>query len=153
MKLIDNCSIKMQVRVLFLTLLLGLAGFVVAQEVPEQGNSWVWVTIGKVKVKAETVNTPDRIYLGLSHRRELPEGRGMLFLLPEMQIQTFCMRGMQFPLDFIWIADGRVAGLTRNVPATFPGDLPSPIPVKSVLEVPGGFVDRYHIKVGDNVSW
>jgi uncharacterized membrane protein (UPF0127 family) len=63
------------------------------------------------------------------------------------------MRGMRLPLDFIWISDGRVAGVTRNVPATFPGDLISPAPVTQVLEVPGGFADRHGIKTGDRVTW
>jgi uncharacterized membrane protein (UPF0127 family) len=136
-----------------LAVLLGLAGSVAGQDVSEQGNPWLWVTIGKVKVKAEAVSTPERLYQGLSYRRELPEGRGMLFFMPEVEVQIFCMRGMHIPLDLIWIVDGRVAGLTRNVPPTFSGNLPSPTPVNYVLEVPGGFADRYGIKEGDRVSW
>jgi uncharacterized protein len=124
-----------------------------AQGVSAQGNPWVRVSLGKVTVKAETVQTPERLYLGLSYRTELPEGRGMLFLMPEMEVQTFCMRGMRLPLDFIWISEGRVAGVTRNVPATFPGELISPAPVTQVLEVPGGFADRHGIKTGDPVTW
>lgn len=136
-----------------LTVLLGLAGLAAGQDGSAPGNPWLWVTIGKVTVQAEAVSTPERLYLGLSGRRELPEGRGMLFFMPEIEVQTFCMRGMRFPLDLIWIVDGRVAGLTRNVPPTFPGNLPSPVPVNYVLEVPGGFADRYGIKVGDRVRW
>jgi uncharacterized membrane protein (UPF0127 family) len=60
---------------------------------------------------------------------------------------------MRLPLDLIWISEGRVAGLTRNVPATFPGLMISPAPVTHVLEVPGGFADRHGIKTGDRVSW
>jgi uncharacterized membrane protein (UPF0127 family) len=41
------------------------------------------------------------LYLGLSHRRDLPDGRGMLFIMPALEVQTFCMRGMQFPLDIL----------------------------------------------------
>jgi uncharacterized protein len=123
------------------------------QEVSEHGNPWVNVTIGKVTVKAEAVRTPERLYLGLSGRRELPEGRGMLFFMPARAVQTFCMRGMRLPLDLIWISDGRVAGITRDVPRTFPGDLTSPEPVTHVLEVPGGFADRHGIKAGDPVGW
>ena len=145
---------KSQARLgLVLAVLLGMAGLAEGQDVSAQGNPWLWVTISKVKVKAEAVSTPERLYLGLSYRRELPEGRGMLFFMPETEVQTFCMRGMHFPLDLIWIVDGRVAGLTLNVPPTFPGDLPSPVPVNYVLEVPGGFADRYGIKVGDRVKW
>jgi uncharacterized membrane protein (UPF0127 family) len=138
---------------LLLAALSGLAGGAEGQEVSEHGNPWVWVTVGKVTVQAEAVRTPERLYLGLSYRSELPEGRGMLFFMPEQEVQTFCMRGMRIPLDFIWISQGRVAGLTRNVPATFPGGLTSPAPVTHVLEVPGGCADRHGIKAGDRVRW
>ena len=133
--------------------LFGLAGGAGGQEVSEQGNPWVRVSLGKVTVQAEAVRTPERLYLGLSYRKELPEGRGMLFFMPDKEVQSFCMRGMRLPLDLIWISDGRVAGVTRNVPATFPGELNSPVPVSQVLEVPGGFADRHGIKTGDPVTW
>jgi uncharacterized membrane protein (UPF0127 family) len=135
---------------LLLAILAGSGG---GQEVSEQGNPWVRVSLGKVVVKAEAVQTPELIYLGLSYRNELPEGRGMLFLMPSKEVQLFCMRGMRLPLDFIWITDGQVAGITRNVPATFAGTLSSPAPVDQVLEVPGGFADRHGIKTGDRVTW
>jgi uncharacterized membrane protein (UPF0127 family) len=134
-------------------LLAALAGMAGGQEVSEYGNPWVWVRVGQVTVKAEAVRTPAQLYQGLSHRRELPEGRGMLFFMPEKQMQTFCMRGMRFPLDFIWISEGRVVGLTRNVPPTFRGELTSPAPTNFVLEVPGGFTVKYGLKIGDQVQW
>ena len=138
---------------LLLGALSGPAGGAGKQEVSEHGNPWVRVSVGKVTVKAEAVRTPERLYLGLSERSELPEGRGMLFFMPAKEVQTFCMRGMRLPLDLIWISDGRVAELTRNVPATFPGALTSPTPVSHVLEVPGGFADRHGIREGDRVRW
>jgi uncharacterized membrane protein (UPF0127 family) len=145
----------MQAQVLIGVLLaaLLLAGWARGQEVSEQGNPWVWVSLGEVKVKAEAVSTPERLYQGLSDRRELTEGRGMLFFMPEIAVQSFCMRRMRLALDFIWIVDGRVAGITKNIPATFPGELTSPTPVNYVLEVPAGFADRYGIKAGDRVKW
>jgi uncharacterized membrane protein (UPF0127 family) len=134
-------------------LLAALAGMAGGQEVSEYGNPWVWVKVGQVTVKAEAVRTQAQLYLGLSHRRELPEGRGMLFFMPEKEMQTFCMRGMRFPLDFIWISEGRVVGLTRQVPPTFSGALTSPKPTNFVLEVPGGFTVKYGVKIGDRVQW
>jgi uncharacterized membrane protein (UPF0127 family) len=134
-------------------LLAVLAGWAGGQEISEHGNPWVRVSLGRVVVKAEAVRTPELIYLGLSYRSELPEGRGMLFFMPAKEVQSFCMRGMRLPLDLIWISDGRVAGITRNVPATYPGELTSPAPVDQVLEVPGGFADRHGIKTGDRVKW
>ena len=138
---------------LFLPAMAALAGPAAGQEISEHGNPWLKVTVGQVTVQAEAVRTPERIYLGLGYRTDLPEGRGMLFFMPNQEVQIFCMRGMRLSLDFIWISAGRVAGLTRNVPPTFPGDLTSPAPVSQVLEVPGGFADRHGIKAGDPVRW
>jgi uncharacterized membrane protein (UPF0127 family) len=138
---------------LLLAVMTGLAGTAAAQGVSAAGNPWVRVSFGTVTVKAEAVKSPERLYLGLSYRQELPEGRGMLFIMPETEVQTFCMRGMRLALDFIWIRDGRVVGVTPNVPATFPGDLVSSAPASHVLEVPAGFAGRHGIKAGDPVRW
>jgi uncharacterized membrane protein (UPF0127 family) len=139
--------------VMVLAALAGLSGQAWGEEVSEHGNRWLWVSIGQVSLKAEAVRTPKALNLGLSYRQDLPDGRGMLFFMPRQEKQVFCMRGMKFPLDFIWITGGRVAGLTRQVPADYPGNLESPVPVRYVLEVPAGFVDKYGVKVGDRVSW
>lgn len=128
-------------------------GLLAGAELSEYGNSWRLVTVGRVAVKAEVVRSPEKLFLGLSHRQELPEGRGMLFIMPALEKQIFCMRGMQFPLDFLWIAQGRVVGLEKNVSPQFSGNLVSPQPVNYILEVPGGFSDRHGIQVGAPVSW
>jgi uncharacterized membrane protein (UPF0127 family) len=134
-------------------LCLWLAGPARGDELSEYGNPVLWVTVGPVKVKAEVVSTPEKLYQGLSYRRELPAGRAMLFLLPHLEVQEFCMRGMQFPLDFIWIVQGKVAGLEKNVSPEFTGTISSPRPVNRVLEALAGFADAYGIKVGDEVKW
>lgn len=137
-----------------LTLPAALAAGEKPAELSEYDNPFTWVTIGKVKVKAEVVKSMERIYLGLGKRPELPEGRGMLFVMPSPAVQNFCMRDMRFDLDFIWIVSGRVAGMTKNV--SFRDQEAcyySPEPVNFVLEAPAGFCDRHGIKVGDKVTW
>jgi len=120
----------------------------------EYGNPIAWVRLGQVKVKAEMVFSPEKLYLGLSKRQGLPEGQGMLFIMPTLMIQEFCMRDMRFPIDFIWLVPGRVAGITKNVPfEDQQACYASPEAVNYVLEVPAGFCDRHGIKVGDPVSW
>jgi len=136
-----------------LCFLVATSGGSSAEDRSEYGNPFTWVTVGQVKVKAEVVQSPPKLYLGLSHRKELPEGQGMLFVMPPKRVQRFCMRDMQFPLDFIWLVPGKVAGLARNVPADYQGAINSPEPVTHVLEVPAGFIDRYGIKVGDSAEW
>ncbi len=151
--LIHHTNFPRIITVLLLAALLAWTAVAVGEELSAFGNPYLWVSVGQVNIKAEVVRTPAKLYLGLSHRPNLPAGQGMLFFMSELQIQTFCMRGMNFPLDFVWIAHGRIAGLTRNVPADFPGNLTSPEPVNYILEVPAGFIDRYRLQVGDRVSW
>jgi uncharacterized membrane protein (UPF0127 family) len=127
-------------------------GMAAGEDLSEYGNPFVRVTVGGVAVQAEVVKSSGKVYLGLGYRKELPEGRGMLFFMPQVEPQNFCMRGMKFPLDIIWIVAGKIVGLEKNVSPQFTGNLCSPQPVNYVLEVPGGFCDRNGIKVGDAVS-
>lgn len=124
-----------------------------AAEVSEYGNPLIPVMVKGTTVMAEVVSSPGKLYLGLAHRPTLPPGRGMLFVLPAEEIQEFCMRGMRFALDLIWIREGRVVGWEKNVAPDDPRTLVSPVPVKYVLEVPAGFCDRHHIAVYDRVSF
>jgi uncharacterized membrane protein (UPF0127 family) len=133
--------------------ILLLVGPLRAEEYSRFGNPITTVTVGRARVRAEVVRTPEKLYQGLSHRGSLPEGEGMLFVLPSKEIRLFCMRGMEIPLDFLWIEEGRVAGIKAKVAADFDGVLASPVPVRYVLEVPAGFAGRHGIKVGDKVRW
>ncbi|MEW6386444.1 MAG: DUF192 domain-containing protein [Thermodesulfobacteriota bacterium] len=117
------------------------------------GNPYTLVTIGTTTIKAEVVQSPEKLFLGLSQRPELPAGRGMLFIMPSQDFQQFCMRGMRFSLDFIWIARGKVIGLHKNIAADDPGTLTSPEPVRYVLEVPGGFCDKHGLRINDPVKF
>jgi uncharacterized membrane protein (UPF0127 family) len=151
--MVNNRNIRVLLAFLILAAVFFPPGPAWGQEVSKFGNPWVWVTIGQVQVKAEVVRTPAKCFLGLSYRRSLPEGQGMLFLLPRLEPQVFCMRGMQFPIDIIWIADDKVAGMAQNISPEFKGELFSRVPVQTVLELPGGFADRYGIRQDDPVHW
>jgi uncharacterized membrane protein (UPF0127 family) len=160
-KVISMKNRKSLLYVGLLVLLLGglvLPSALLAEEKPAElsayGNPFTRVTIGQVKVQAEVVNSMEKMYLGLGKRPELPEGRGMLFIMPSPAVQNFCMRDMRFALDFLWIDSGRVRGMTKNVPyEDQQACYYSPEPVKFVLEVPAGFCDRHGLRVGDKVTW
>lgn len=142
---------------LFILTLMSLiipAAALAREDLSPYGNPITWVKLGQVKVKAEAVYSPEKLYLGLGKRQGLPEGQGMLFIMPALVIQEFCMRDMRFPIDFIWLVPGRVVGITKNVsPQDQQACYASPEAVNYVLEVPAGFCDRQGIKVGDPVSW
>jgi uncharacterized membrane protein (UPF0127 family) len=129
-----------------------LAAPVLGQEFSEAGNLLTHLTIKGVPITAEVVSTPEKLYLGLSNRQGLAEGRGMLFLMSGPGLHAFCMRDMLFPIDIIWIADSKVAGIAPNLSPSLQGVVTSPVPVRLVLEVPGGFAERHDIKVGDPVN-
>ncbi len=117
----------------------------------------VQVRIGGLIIDAETARTAEERAQGLSDRDVLAEDTGMLFFLGSERIPGFHMRGMRFPLDFIWISsDLRVADLTENVPhPASPDEEPSRIqpqsPVLYVLEVNAGVVESSGVSIGDEV--
>jgi len=141
---------SLQVLVVAATVLL--AAPVWGQEFAKTGNLLTHLTIGNVPVTAEVVSTPEQLYQGLSHRTSLPEGHGMLFLLKEAGLHAFCMRDMLFSIDIIWIAGGKVVGIAPDLSPSFQGNITPPVPVRLVLEVPGGFAARHGLKVGDPVT-
>ena len=81
------------------------------------------------------------------------QAHGMLFIFPEDAPQEFWMKGMKLDLDIIWIRDGKIVGIERNVPAPKAGDEPArvtsePVPVDMVLELPAGSVDVLGLTAG-----
>ncbi len=109
------------------------------------------VLVGSALVQAEVVGSQEKLARGLSGRAALAEGMGMLFLMPERKRQTFWMQGMRFPLDIIWIDEGRIIGLEREVPPGGEHIVTSPGSATQVLEVPAGFSRRHGLKPGDKV--
>src|SRR3989338_9432441 len=53
---------------------------------------------------------------GLSGRVVLAEDSAMLFLFELPSVQNFWMKGMNFPLDIIWIKGDTIIGFAENVP-------------------------------------
>ncbi len=110
-------------------------------------------TVGSSAFRVEVVSSSHDLEKGLSGRRVLPSNSGMLFQLGAKQQAIFWMQDMLFPLDFIWISDGKVVGVDRNVPMPRHNEEPqkrtAPAPVDSVLEVRA--FDANGISVGDSV--
>ncbi len=111
-------------------------------------------------IQVAVADTESKRAAGLSNSAPLTDTQGMLFDfgLTNYARPSFWMKDMRFNLDLIWIKDGRIIGFTKNLPAPAPGlpdkALPSYSPpgdVNQVLEVTGGWVDKYKIKVGDSV--
>ncbi|MBI4135890.1 DUF192 domain-containing protein [Candidatus Uhrbacteria bacterium] len=113
------------------------------------------VRIGNTKILVDVAVTPEARAQGLSGRAELGENEGMLFPMGESQVYAFWMKDMRFPLDIIWIRDGRVADISENIPPPKSGEFPVSVrprePINYVLEVNAGFVEKKGINIGDPV--
>ena len=119
------------------------------------------VTVGEVAFKVDVSRTPAERNQGLSGRDDLPPQTGMLFVFQPARASTFWMKGMLFPLDFVWIGeDCTVVGTTPNAPHPAPetpdSALPpyhSPGPVAHTLEINAGEVELFQLEVWDRVRF
>jgi uncharacterized membrane protein (UPF0127 family) len=126
-------------------LLLILAG-VVAVITPQKE---FHVTVGRVQFSVEVADNPAAWRKGLVGHAPLKSGEGMLFLFPTPTQKTFWMKDMTYPIDIIWIRDGKVIGIAEDAqPDNGEVVYPSPGAVDSVLEVAAGERKRLGIEVG-----
>lgn len=100
----------------------------------------------------EMAVTDEQRAKGLMYRRELADGRGMLFdFTPEQSISMW-MKNTYISLDMIFIgADGRVTRVAENTEPESTRIVSSGGPAKAVLEVIAGTARRYGIAQGDQV--
>jgi uncharacterized membrane protein (UPF0127 family) len=101
----------------------------------------------------ELVDTEAERAKGLMYRKELPEGRGMLFDFHREQEVSFWMQNTYIPLDMIFIrGDGRIHRIAENTEPLSTRMIPSGGPVRAVLEVIGGTTRKLGIAPGDRVA-
>ncbi len=112
------------------------------------------VTKNGVQVfSVEVATTEQEKETGLMYRKELPDGKGMLFdFSPEQQVSMW-MKNTYIPLDMIFIrADGRILRIAENTEPLSTKIIPSGGPTKGVLEVIAGTAKKYGIAPGDRVA-
>jgi uncharacterized membrane protein (UPF0127 family) len=90
---------------------------------------------------------------GLMYRKELPEGRGMLFDFKRDQNVSMWMENTYVSLDMIFIrADGRILRIAENTQPLSRAIISSGGPVRGVLEVVAGTARKLGIAAGDKVA-
>jgi uncharacterized membrane protein (UPF0127 family) len=101
----------------------------------------------------EMATTEEEKTTGLMYRKELAEGKGMLFdFSPEQEVSMW-MKNTYIPLDMIFIrADGRILRIAENTEPLSTRIIPSRGQAKAVLEVIGGTAQKYGIQPGDRVA-
>jgi uncharacterized membrane protein (UPF0127 family) len=106
---------------------------------------------GQVEVTVEIAASEATRERGLSGRVTLVDDSGMLFLFNAPARYTFWMKEMRFPIDVLWIRDGKIVDLAFNIQPLESDQTAtrfSPLyPADAVLEVPAGFAARHGLRL------
>lgn len=107
---------------------------------------------GSHEFDIELALAPDQQSQGLMFRQELAKDAGMLFFHRRERVASMWMRNTFIPLDMLFIArDGRIVHIVeRTVPQSLI-TITAGIPVRAVLELNAGTVNRLAIKSGDRL--
>jgi uncharacterized membrane protein (UPF0127 family) len=112
------------------------------------------VTKNGVQVfSVEMATTEQEKETGLMYRKELADGKGMLFdFSPEQEVSMW-MKNTYIPLDMIFIrSDGRILRIAENTEPLSTKIIASGGLAKGVLEVIAGTAKKYGIEPGDRVG-
>ena len=125
-------------------------------EVQDYAHAIVTTSTGK-KISVEVADTVEKRSLGLGKRSGLENGWGMLFVFEKRKQHGFWMKGMQFPLDIIWLDNHRIAYILRNVQPAKSGVIPPvmtpPVAGNFVLEIDAGRADELKLQVGQRLKY
>jgi len=136
---------------------LGLSGFSVPQPTAAPEKT---ITIDTTKINVQIADTAGKRTVGLSGATSLKEDGGMLFVFETKGVTPlFWMKDMLIPLDFIWIGNGKIMQIDKNIPIPSPGTPDNNLktysagaPIDYILEVNAGFSDANNLKVGSTVD-
>lgn len=133
----------------------------ISEKKEEPSSSGLPITIiGENKFRTEIVRTEADRKQGLTKYKSIEDDYGMLFIFGRDDVRpSFWMKGMSFPIDIIWIDNGKVVQINKDVPVpeirTLEADLPKYEPrqvVDYVFEIGAGVSDKKGIEVGDTVD-
>jgi uncharacterized membrane protein (UPF0127 family) len=101
----------------------------------------------------EIADTPEAITQGMMFRESMAPDAGMLFDFGEVRQASMWMKNTLISLDMLFIdADGQVIAIARNAVPGSTRSLGPGVPVRAVLEIPGGRAKELGIQPGDTVQ-
>ena len=138
----DKPKPSLRPLIVMAVVIVAAIGLRVKQYLDERRPVMADVTINGHVFHAEVANTPAKQELGLGQRDTLAPDAAMYFPMGGPQRWIFWMKDMRFPIDIIWISEGKVVDVTHDAPVPTPGqDLatysPSD-PADAVLEINAG---------------
>ena len=124
---------------------------------PNPKTSQQILKIGTTQIMTEVRRTEAEQELGLSWRSSMAPNEGMIFVYTSPQKVLYWMKGMQFPLDFIFGTHNKVVDIVKNIPEPSTAHpvvrtVSPQVDVDMVIEVNAGWVASHQIKVGDEIK-
>jgi uncharacterized membrane protein (UPF0127 family) len=105
-------------------------------------------------IQVEIAETEEARTRGLMGRRAMTLDQGMLFVFQRAEPQGFWMRNTPLPLDIIFVgADSTIVNIARRTRPLSDSLVSSAGPAQYVVEVRGGFSDRYGLQDSLRVRW
>ena len=114
-------------------------------------------TIGGQTILLEVARTPDEQSTGLMYRTNLAADRGMLFVFAPARPVGFWMKNTLIPLDMVFVSNGVVKYISKQVPPCKADPCPSYGPesktaIDGVIELRSGRATELRLKVGDRLE-
>ncbi len=111
------------------------------------------IVVGKIPLRVEVADTPEKQERGLMFRQSLPDNEGMLFMFKEPHEMSFWMRNTLIPLDIAFVgADGIILNIHQAKPLDDSINYRSAGAAKYVIETNRGWFFRHGIRAGDKVT-
>ena len=111
------------------------------------------ISITGHSLSVELATTPTSRGCGLSHREDLPQNHGMLFIFPDSRPRSFWMKDTFIPLSIAFLdKSGQILSLLDMVPMQTDPQYQSGQPASYALEVNQGWFHAHGIEIGDIVE-
>jgi uncharacterized membrane protein (UPF0127 family) len=108
----------------------------------------------RTTIDIEIADDDYRREIGLMDRRSMGEREGMLFIFPDERPVGFWMKDTYIPLDIIFVNSRReIVTIHKNAKPFSEETYPSTAPAQFVVEVNGGFTEKYGIVAGNRIDW
>ncbi|URD48724.1 DUF192 domain-containing protein [Chroococcidiopsis sp. CCNUC1] len=132
-----------------------LAAYRMSPPLEQQAKAIVTFPSGSSTLQLEVAHSDRDRATGLMYRRSLPRNAGMLFPLLHPYIPKIWMKHVNFPLDIIFIKQGRIESIVHNAPPcqglTYCPTYSPPVAVDTVLELLGGRAKELNLVMGSKV--
>lgn len=146
--------------IVILIIILGVAFYFTRQYVAQNPEGFFGrsesISIGGENINVLLADTDEERIRGLSGRVSLNQNQGMLFTFDKPDFYGFWMKDMKFPIDIIFLNDGKVVTIFSNVQPAKEGEtlfIYKPEAVSNqVLELNANKATSLGIKVGDTID-